>query len=437
MSEIKVNAIQNTDATEYTQAVNKSETTVEAQAVSSDDKKNTKMFNVKETTADEYTQGSSGSVKGTDSEESLTPTAASRLDMYDSEKQKAEQKAEDKKAAIRKEIAELVKNDENISSELKKEFSELSEKQEKETAEYEKKKQEIDKCKRNIEIAQAEIKRREAEKKSVKDDARKAEIDSEIESYNSDITADSNTLTKLVNEINSLEKSIKSTKKKIEKIYKKIEKSSASTSDKIKQKEQELKNVDKSLDSELDEIAQNKKAAEEEYYKELLQAGQDKANYENIAGGYTDGGPIGKDAASALARATGEIGVRERTGHNDGAEIDKYRNGAANGAAWCASFVSWCYKGNDVFGYCPSVSGIMQAAQQKGKYAAKGSYVPKAGDVMIQKNNGASHTGIVESVDPDGTIHTIEGNASNSVRRVTYRPGSKGYNQISGWVKMS
>lgn len=31
----------------------------------------------------------------------------------------------------------------------------------------------------------------------------------------------------------------------------------------------------------------------------------------------------------------------------------------------------------------------------------------------------------------DGTIHTIEGNASNSVRRVTYKPGSKGYNKIS------
>ena len=437
MSEIKINAIPNTDMAEYTQAIEKSETTNETQSVSSDDKKNTKMFNIKETTADEYTPGSSDNSEITLNGESVSPTAASELDMYDAEKQNAEQKAEDKKVAIRKEIAELVKNDENISNELKKEFSELSEKQEKETAEYEKKKQESDKCKRNIEIAQAEIKRREAEKKDIKDDERKSEIESEIESYTSDIAADSNTLSKLTNEMNSLKSSINSTKKKIEKIYKKIEKTSAATSDKIKQKEQELKDVDKNLDSELDEIAQNKKAAEEKYYKELLQAGQDKANYENIAAGYTDGGPVSANAASALARATGEIGVRERTGHNDGAEIDKYRNGAANGAAWCASFVSWCYKGNDVFGYCSSVSGIMQAAQQKGKYAAKGQYSPKAGDVMIQKNNGASHTGIVEKVDDDGTIHTIEGNASNSVRRVTYRPGSKGYNQISGWVKMS
>ena len=55
---------------------------------------------------------------------------------------------------------------------------------------------------------------------------------------------------------------------------------------------------------------------------------------------------------------------------------------------------------------------------------------------MIQKN-GASHTGIVESVDSDGTIHTIEGNASNQVKRCTYKPGSRGYNTISGYVKMS
>ena len=78
----------------------------------------------------------------------------------------------------------------------------------------------------------------------------------------------------------------------------------------------------------------------------------------------------------------------------------------------------------------------MVSAQKQGLYAKKGTYTPKAGDVMIQKN-GISHTGIVESVDPDGTIHTIEGNASNQVKRCTYRPGSRGYNHISGWVKMS
>ena len=55
---------------------------------------------------------------------------------------------------------------------------------------------------------------------------------------------------------------------------------------------------------------------------------------------------------------------------------------------------------------------------------------------MIQKENGASHTGIVTKVDPDGTIHTIEGNTSNMVAERTYKPGSSGYNKISGFVLM-
>ena len=33
------------------------------------------------------------------------------------------------------------------------------------------------------------------------------------------------------------------------------------------------------------------------------------------------------------------------------------------------------------------------------------------------------HIGVVESVDPDGTIHTIEGNSSDQVSERTYAPG--------------
>ncbi len=54
----------------------------------------------------------------------------------------------------------------------------------------------------------------------------------------------------------------------------------------------------------------------------------------------------------------------------------------------------------------------------------------KAGDIITfnwdqnsQPNNGfADHIGIAESVS-NGTIHTIEGNSNNQVRRNTYRIG--------------
>ena len=43
--------------------------------------------------------------------------------------------------------------------------------------------------------------------------------------------------------------------------------------------------------------------------------------------------------------ATSQIGVRETTGHNDGAEIEKYLSvtKAPLNAPYCASFVAWCF----------------------------------------------------------------------------------------------
>ena len=45
----------------------------------------------------------------------------------------------------------------------------------------------------------------------------------------------------------------------------------------------------------------------------------------------------------------------------------------------------------------------------------------------------ARHIGIVESVDPDGSIHTIEGNSSNAVSRRTYGPDGGG---ATGYVRL-
>src|SRR5690606_26493789 len=43
--------------------------------------------------------------------------------------------------------------------------------------------------------------------------------------------------------------------------------------------------------------------------------------------------------------ASGEIGVREATGKNDGKRVAEYLQytGLGKGYAWCAAWVSWCY----------------------------------------------------------------------------------------------
>lgn len=142
----------------------------------------------------------------------------------------------------------------------------------------------------------------------------------------------------------------------------------------------------------------------------------------------------------ALEIAAGEVGTRE-SGNNNGAAC-KYRNGVANSAPWCASFVSYLYgaaQGSDnggTFGYQASVSGIMNRAARAGFYSKKGTYTPQPGDIVIMKN-GCSHTAIVESVDANGAVTTIGGNEGGAVRRRTYQPGSRGYNKITGYVRMN
>lgn len=103
--------------------------------------------------------------------------------------------------------------------------------------------------------------------------------------------------------------------------------------------------------------------------------------------------------------------------------------------AWCADFVTYIIKNYAAsqgiklpkdFG-SSSVSGLMSWAQSKGCFkntsqmsnSQKADYAKnnlKPGDIIIWKSNGASHTGIVKSVNDDGTFTTIEGNSSDQVK---------------------
>ena len=151
----------------------------------------------------------------------------------------------------------------------------------------------------------------------------------------------------------------------------------------------------------------------------------------------------GQRVQDALRLAESQIGVREASGHNDGARINTYRNGKANGAAWCASFVSWCYgrgQGKDnskTFGYDASSQNIRKKAEKAGFYKkANTGYTPKAGDLVIWNNgDGTGHIGIVVKANADGTIETIEGNCGDAVKRVKRkRQGIDGFVQMNEWI---
>lgn len=105
--------------------------------------------------------------------------------------------------------------------------------------------------------------------------------------------------------------------------------------------------------------------------------------------------------------------------------------------AWCADFATYAVKeafratGKTLpsgFG-SSAVSGLLSWARKNGcfletaKLSNKASVIKskvKAGDLVIFKEGGRSHVGIVESIGADGKIHTIEGNTSNKVGKRSY-----------------
>ncbi len=72
-------------------------------------------------------------------------------------------------------------------------------------------------------------------------------------------------------------------------------------------------------------------------------------------------------------------------------------------------------------GYCPYMKDWLVS---EGRWAPP-STTPRPGDLVLFDRNGdgtLDHIGLVESVDGAGRIHTIEGNASDQVKRRDYDP---------------
>jgi hypothetical protein len=125
----------------------------------------------------------------------------------------------------------------------------------------------------------------------------------------------------------------------------------------------------------------------------------------------------------ALAIAQGEVGVSEMPpGSNESPRIAEYRTataGAYPGAPWCAYFVSWAAAqagtpigdGGSGLG---AVAGVTDWATRTGRLLPPG-VEPAPGDLILF---GDRHIGIVESVNPDGSLMTVEGNHESAVSRV-------------------
>lgn len=122
-------------------------------------------------------------------------------------------------------------------------------------------------------------------------------------------------------------------------------------------------------------------------------------------------------AADILRIATRQIGYKESPPGTNQNKFGVWYG--ANYQPWCAMFISYCFyqaglplpattaKG---FAYCPY--GV-QWFRHQGKFDKQ----PRPGDVVFfdwSSDGVADHVGIVEAVNPDGSVATIEGNTSTS-----------------------
>jgi hypothetical protein len=145
-------------------------------------------------------------------------------------------------------------------------------------------------------------------------------------------------------------------------------------------------------------------------------------------------GAGGGGVPAMLQAASAEVGQAEQPpGSNDSPRIAEYRAATAGSGVgpWCAYFTSWAAKqagmpiGEQGQGF-GAVGAVWDWAQRTGRTSAQ----PAPGELIVW---GSRHIGIVESVDPNGTIHTIEGNSSDKVSRRTYGPDGGG---ATGYVRV-
>jgi len=135
---------------------------------------------------------------------------------------------------------------------------------------------------------------------------------------------------------------------------------------------------------------------------------------------------MSKLSNSALQIAITQVGKEEvPRGSNWGPTVQGYLNsvGITFAASWCMAFVYWCYvqasKQLGVVNPMTKTGGVLNEYTHE---QLNQVHTPQVGDIFIMDlGNGLGHTGIIESIATDGTLHTIEGNTDSAGSRNGYQ----------------
>ena len=121
-----------------------------------------------------------------------------------------------------------------------------------------------------------------------------------------------------------------------------------------------------------------------------------------------------KARENLLNIARREIGVRERSGRNDGEQVERYLaiTGLKKGQPWCAAFISWVFKEGGYVAprtaWSPALFNTRVTTKELVPCNVFGIWFP-----MLKR---IAHVGLVEKQEGDWLI-SIEGNTNNAGSR--------------------
>jgi hypothetical protein len=135
-----------------------------------------------------------------------------------------------------------------------------------------------------------------------------------------------------------------------------------------------------------------------------------------------------------LQVAISQIGTTEDKLHTNHGDAIKYQDAAGlpkgGGFPWCMSFVFWCGKqAYESANPIPQTGGVLECLRVARLHvnchvvehleATPENILPGMQGIM-QLSATTGHTFVIESVDIDGTLHTIEGNSNDNGSRDGY-----------------
>jgi hypothetical protein len=144
------------------------------------------------------------------------------------------------------------------------------------------------------------------------------------------------------------------------------------------------------------------------------------------------------------------IGVHELTGHNDGAQVNKFQAATGNktGDSWCASFVAFCLK---LVGIKQIANGMARSWFDKAhtvwklnvhgvkRFYELAGYKGNTGGFYFQSHHAIAHIFFIDAIKDDAVI-IVSGNTNDAVSRegncvAQAKVKIKSIHAVSNWIK--